>query len=323
MWGEGVERSKFKGVKYFKDQGYHVFAVIDNEPENLAAISEIYNNKEVLLMHADTIFKSKRTSRSSGWLDGKNYDVKEFMLKEKLPEHIQFVWHGVNDRETLKQFLLSDIHWGEIDVRLDRVSEQLIIRKDSFEEKPPAFNEDYILLDDFLARFSNKGKGVKLDIKEGGEILERILKILKNYSFDINNIWFNAGINTLTGNEFINLSNKYKGSIIQCPADFLVPTIIATPEKAVDILLTLRSWGVNRFSLNWATSDKRKVMDFMEENGCQVNLYDVSDLENFIKAILLMPRSVTSDLDLQDWNISEASGLRDCSVWMYGFASGI
>ena len=274
-------------------------------------------------MHADTIFKFKRLTGSGRIVCGKKYDVKEFMFREKLPEHIQFVWNGVSNREALRQFLLSDIHWGEIDVRFDRVSEQLIIRKDSFEERPKGANEDYVLLGDFLQQFCKYGKGVKLDIREGGEVLEIILRKLRDFNMEITDIWFNAGIDALTGNEFINLSDNYRGAIIQCPVDFLVPTIISSPEKARDILLTLGLWGINRFSISWESSDKRKVMDFMEESGFQINICDIADLESFIKAILLMPRSVTSDFDLQGWNISEAPGIRDCSGWMYGFASGI
>lgn len=33
-----------------------------------------------------------------------------------------------------------------------------------------------------------------------------------------------------------------------------------------------------------------------------VNIYDVLDLESFLRAILLMPRSVTSDFNFPKWN---------------------
>ena len=61
-------------------------------------------------------------------------------------------------------------------------------------------------------------------------------------------------------------------------------------------------WGVNRFSLSWLTPEKRRLFDQMNQWGFEVNIYDVPDLEAFLQATLLLPRSITSDFNFPKWN---------------------
>ena len=58
-WGEEVERSKVEGLHRFKAMGRRVFAFVDNEPPNLLAVSRADHDRDVLLLHANTIFQSK------------------------------------------------------------------------------------------------------------------------------------------------------------------------------------------------------------------------------------------------------------------------
>lgn len=68
---------KRMGIKYFEDQGFKVFAFVDNEPENLEAVSEL--GGEILLLHADTISKSKIKGRVGNLVSGKDYDVERLV----------------------------------------------------------------------------------------------------------------------------------------------------------------------------------------------------------------------------------------------------
>jgi hypothetical protein len=76
--------------------------MVDNEPENLMAVSEVDSRREILLVHANTIFESKRRKLPSGTVSGKIYDITELIQESTLPQHIQFVWHGVNDEANLR-----------------------------------------------------------------------------------------------------------------------------------------------------------------------------------------------------------------------------
>ncbi|MCK4728086.1 MAG: hypothetical protein KAT27_04110, partial [Desulfobacterales bacterium] len=103
-WDQEVENAKVAGVLDFQREGYRVFAMVDNEPDNLRAIAKIDPQQEILLLHADTIFESKRTKMPRRTVRGKVYDLTELIPEKALPDRIQFVWHGVNDKANLRQF---------------------------------------------------------------------------------------------------------------------------------------------------------------------------------------------------------------------------
>ena len=78
--------------------------------------------------------------------------------------------------------------------------------------------------------------------------------------------------------------------------------MLYTPEEAKEFIAMFSEWGINRFSLNWQVPGVRTVLDRMEEWGLEVNMYNVPDLESFLKAVLLMPKSISSDFNFPKWH---------------------
>jgi hypothetical protein len=311
-WGQEVSDSKCQGIERFRDQGYHVFAFVDNEPDNLEAVARDNEDSTILLLHADTIFESQRSQVPADAACGSHYDLTDLVRQNALPQHIQFVWHGVNDEANLRQFLGSNIHWAEFDVRRDPVTRRLVLREDSFEQRPLNRDEEVLELEDVLAQFDEKGIGVKLDLKEGGEAIDSVLEALEDHHFSDFQIWFNGNIERLQEDGFRRLAERHPEAIVQCPIDFLVPLIQSAPQNARTVLLMLRDWGINRFSVSWRTPGKRQVFDRLEEWGYSINVHDVPDLECFLQAVLLMPRSITSDFNFPKWHyFGRGSGAGD------------
>jgi len=60
-------------------------------------------------------------------------------------------------------------------------------------------------------------------------------------------------------------------------------------------------WGVNRFSVDWAHPHLFAVFEIFTRWGHDVNIYNVPDLEAFLRAVLLSPRSITSDFNFPKW----------------------
>jgi hypothetical protein len=58
-WDGDVTSAKADGLRRFQDAGYRVFAVVDNEPDNIAAMQAADRDAEILFLHADTIFLSE------------------------------------------------------------------------------------------------------------------------------------------------------------------------------------------------------------------------------------------------------------------------
>jgi len=168
-WEGDIVTSKIAGVLHFQKCGYRIFACVDNEPENLRAIAGVDPLKQILLLHADTLFRSKRRRLPPHAVSGKRYDLAELIHEKALPKHVQFVWHGVNDEVNLRQFLASGIQWAECDVRLDQARDKVVLRDDSFESVPLQEDECLLTLEDVLDPIRHTGKSVKLDLKENGQ----------------------------------------------------------------------------------------------------------------------------------------------------------
>ncbi|HEX7269962.1 MAG TPA: hypothetical protein VF256_21420 [Streptosporangiaceae bacterium] len=273
---------------------------MDNEPATIQALAEADGTNEILFLHADTIFEYQRvvTART---VRGSTYDLAELISEKELRRRVQFVWHGVNDEANLRQFLASGVHWAECDIRRDPLG-RLVLRHDSFEETPWHRTEHPFRLEACLKALRERDRSVALDLKEGGDVVERVLSIATTLDFDQDSLWFNGSIEVLGESGIQRLAEAYPAAPISVPVDFLGPLLLAAPAHAREVLATLRSWGVNRWSLDWRTTGIRELMDYLEEGGWPVNIYGIPDLEAFLEASLLLPRSVTADFNFPDWH---------------------
>lgn len=302
-WEERVPDIKVAGINHFREAGYRVFAFIDNEPVNLKALAAVDLDKEILLLHVNTIFESRRTRVPRGAVRGKEYRLEELIPDEKaLPTHVQLAWHGVNDKANLRQFLASDVQWAEVDTVLEPTCRRVILRHDSFAATPLVPDEQWFMLADVLDEITAFGRAIKIDFKAGGMLLDRVLEMIAERELTDDRLWFNANVEILMENGFKRLCRRHPAAIIQCPINFLAPLIVAAPEQAHSTLQMLNDWGINRFSISWEQSNVRDLFDQMDLWGYQVNIYGVSNLETFLQAVLLLPRSVTSDFNFPQWH---------------------
>jgi hypothetical protein len=299
-WGQRVADSKVANIRLLQERGLRVAAVVDNEPAAIQAMAAADQTHEILFLHADTIFEAQRvvTPRT---VQGTTYGLAELISEEELRRRVQFVLHGVNDEANLRQFLASGVHWAECDVRRDPL-DRLVLRHDSFEETPWHRAEHPFRLEVCLQALRKQQRSVKLDLKEGREVIDRVLGIVAAMGFDEGSLWFNGSIEVLREPGIRRLAEAYPQAIISVPVDFLGPLLLAAPALAKEVVATLHSWGVNRWSLDWRTPGIRELMDRLEEGGWEVNVYGVPDLEAFLEASLLLPRSVTADFNFPDWH---------------------
>lgn len=74
-----ITSAKILGAEYFQSRGYRIFAMVDNEPENLEAFARYFTGDDLLLLHADTISRSKPTLEHRQIVRGASYDLDEFI----------------------------------------------------------------------------------------------------------------------------------------------------------------------------------------------------------------------------------------------------
>ena len=296
-----VPQVKVDGVNYFRNLGYRVVAMIDNEPENLQAVSGMPTADDVMLLHADTIFVSQRQRLPRASISGNVFDLTELAVQSSLPRHVQFVWHGINEEDNLYEFMRSNVQWGEMDVRLHPKTDRLVLHHDEFDE-PPYRIKDLLLLEDVLGRLKNAGKSVKIDLKEYAA-LDKVIFAVEASGIEPSRLWFNGKIETLQEEGFRRLAQAFPGATIQCSINFMAPLMNTLPERARTLLEEFASWGVNRFSIKWGTPFMRRVLDLLDDWGFGLNIYNVPDLQAFLRAALMQPRSVTSDFNFPKWRI--------------------
>ena len=304
-WEESVSDVKVSAVRQFREQGFHVFAFMDNEPGNLNAMAQAETSDDLLLLHADTIFESRRNQLPEGAVGGHEYRLDELVAETDLPTGVQQVWHGVNSRNNLAQFLGSGVQWAETDVMLVPGHSEVMVRHDTVAERPLAPSEALITLREVVEGVAGAGRGLKIDLKGGAGLLDQVLALVEEKGIEDEALWFNANIEAIGEAGFRTLAARHPGAITSCSVDFLAPLVLAAGETAHDVLKMLSGWGIKRFSLTWKQeelgADLRTILQPMADWGVDLNLYNVPDLEAFLQAFLLLPRSVTSDFNFPKW----------------------
>lgn len=237
-------------------------------------------------------------------------DIEAVIAEGLYPCHIQLVRSGINNRSDLGGFLSSEMKWADLDIWLNPSSDSMILRDFSFEKKPPLVNETFFSLEDCLVPLFKYGRGAKVNIREGGTVLDFLKKEFNYFNVDDSNLWFSSGIEYITGQNFIDLAQSYPGATLECDVNFLVPVFLESVEKVSEILSLLSSWGINRFSLNWDTTDEKKdFINYLEEKGLNVHLSNVADIESLIKVILLHQCSVSCDFNAAGYDIFDVSSV--------------
>ncbi len=128
------------------------------------------------------------------------------------------------------------------------------------------------------------------------DLRHMVLRLLRKYDQKHGTSYFRA-LSLEEG--FRRLRRLFPDAIIQCPVDFMAPLILAMPDEAERILSIVTDWGVSRVSINLKNLLRRQVLDALESWGYEINIYNVPDLESFLKAALLLPTSLTANFSFE------------------------
>jgi hypothetical protein len=212
-------------------------------------------------------------------------------------EPVELVWHRVNQPIVLRQFLASPIRWAEIDVRYDDRGRLVVHHEDI----APGDGGDQTTADEILDKFREAGKGVNLDVKDPSA-LGATLDAVADHGFPDEDVWANGRIDQLGEDGLRSVKERFPGSRLQCPLEFLGQVAAAMPGEAHRIVDRMRSWGVDRFSLAWTYPDTPMLRDRLDGWGLDTNLYAITDLEQVLAAVVTVPRSLTADFTLPEWH---------------------
>ncbi|MBI3871536.1 MAG: hypothetical protein HY304_00475 [candidate division Zixibacteria bacterium] len=222
-----------------------------------------------------------------------------------LPPDIQYVWHGVNDAENLRQFALSPIEWGEIDVRLDADTGMLVAHHDPLINAAGRGAHGLLTVEEFVKTLLPLGKSFKFDLKEGGRTLRALFDLIRRFDIPDGRLWFNSYIEQDCHiEEFPLIRSRYPGAIRQCPIGPLRDRFGEDVKQLRGELAARAAKGMNRFSVAWrGAEDASAITAQLESSGYEVNIYDIPDLAAFLQAVLIKPRSLTADFNFPEWGL--------------------
>ena len=310
---EAIAAAKCLAINEYQRSGYRVVAMIDNEPANLAAIANASADDGLLLLHADTLFESQRSLLPNTSLTGSNYRLADLidtqsLTCQQLPSPVEFVLQGLESPNMSNQFLQGSIYWGEVCIALGEQSLMPeIVNRDREQEAIIDGRKKWLeLLTDVAGNQSNHG--LKIDLKQGGILVDKLLRDLRMAQLKQNQIWINAPMQRLHQHGFSKLRTALPEAILQCPVDSLQTLICALPKQANEILVELQGWGINRFSVDWSKggADLTKAL---QRGGYPVNIHSMPDLDSFLCASLLLPTSISSKFNSEQWPVSKAKQL--------------
>jgi hypothetical protein len=280
-WNEHTAEAKGEAVQAFRREGYRVVAMIDNEPENLHAVGETDPDGEILLLHADTIFKTQRSILPHASVSGRAYELSLVASRERLPAHVQFVWRGVETGDDLTSFLESNIRWAEVSVG----------------GGTRAHGND---LKEVLESLARHRRGVRIDLQDGDGLPE-LVRCLERADPPPGDLWIHAPVDRIGSDGFRELRARFPGSLLQCPIDPVAGLIPDYPEQGREILERCRAMGVRRFSVEVGSLRLREVLDRLSEWGYESDVRGIRDLESFLRTVLLLPTSVSATFRFPGW----------------------
>ena len=306
---EAIAAAKSLAISEYRRSGYRIVAMIDNEPANLAAIANSPGYDGFLLLHADTLFESQRSLLPNTSLTGSNYRLAEMIdadqvTTEQLPGHVEFVFQGLEQVSAANQFLQGSIYWGEVSIQLGEQS--LMPEISTSSDADSALIDGRELWMTLLRHVASceSSHGLKIDLKQGGILLDKLLRDIRMVQLKQSQVWINAPMQRLQKRGFRKLRAALPNAILQCPVDSLETVICALPEQADQILSELQSWGIDRFSVDWSKGGKA-LTEALQRRDYDVNIHSMPDLDSFLQASLLLPTSISSSFNSDQWPLAK------------------
>jgi hypothetical protein len=110
----------------------------------------------------------------------------------------ELVWHRANTETDIESFLGSRVRWIECDVRADprgslRVSHEPIEAPSQGSAQAPMY------LSDWLGKIAEASGSVKVDLKEGGRVIDDALATISTAGIPDTRLWFNAAVEIFGG----------------------------------------------------------------------------------------------------------------------------
>ena len=202
----------------------------------------------------------------------------------------ELVWHRANRETDLAASLESGVRWVECDARLDPAGTVRV------SHEPMRAGTGCMELTDWLAAIHDGERSAKIDLKEGGPVIEASLSAVARVRLRDEDLWFNAAVEILDGERgFGRLATAHPGARLSCPLDTLASYLMVAPP-ARQIVDLLRVWGLNWLCFGLRATGVASLVPSLQERGWLINVWDVAAAGELERGLRLQPDAITADL---------------------------
>ena len=193
-------------------------------------------------------------------------------------------WQGLETREDRDAFLGSTAAWCDLPLRAGGPTG---VQTALAEGEP-------VDLEELLGELAQIGKGIRLELTEGGPLVGRLLRTLERTGFPIGTTRLLGSYDTLGADGFAQLAEAARGSV-ECAADYLEPLQASEPRQFDAVLGRLAGLGIGRVAVR---SARRGFLEALSEAGFEVDLRDLGTLRALLDASGSGVRSMATDFGL-------------------------
>lgn len=266
-------QSKVDGVEHYRRLDYRVVAVLDDDPEALAAIGREGSAPELLLVQAGDLAAALPAPVDEG--------------RSASGEPAAICWRGPMAGPHFERFLGTCAPSAWVSVRRGSAGEVEVLS----DEGQPVF-------EDLLGSFAQCGKGLWLEFKEGGSVLSRVVHTLARSGFPTDQMVFVASPEKLGENGFQRLAEACPDAVRAAHGHFLSTLAEVAPDLAHESLARLRSWGVQRIVVAYDDPHREALVRLVREAGLELALDAAAGLMPYLASTGCLPEAVISDFGL-------------------------
>lgn len=307
-WEQDVVHSKVEGVRHFQRLGYHVCAFVDNEPSNLEAVAEAEGTDDLLLLHADTLFESRRERLPRDSVSGRSWRVALLATEDRLPRHVRYTWQAVDDRRSLRRFLSSRVRWAELDVRPGPRGLPPVVRAEPLAARRAEREERMMTLTEMLRIVYGRGRAAKLHLHGGEELVERVAELAQEVGIASDTVGFRVDPASAGEEAVRRLARAFPLAWLEAPAGELAEAMVHRPQEATARLERWRELGIRTLSVPHDLPFLGSMLARIRDRGFAVDVQGAGDVETFLRGVLLLPDSVTVRFGAAGWARGTRSG---------------
>ena len=281
--------AKQQAVLRARAAGYRVAAMVDNEPENLEAIRGIDPEREILLLHADTLYQSRQKDPSIPLVAGSSYRVEHLVDRPRLESGTQWFWGGVESETCLRGFLESPAHQTELDVWPSAGSGKLMVGREGPAEATP------LSLQDTLLCLVAMERGARLRLPGSAEVLERTLELMDMLCLGATP-GFHLSIPAPADGDAAAIQSLVADSNlgIDLQADPWVTDLARSCNQAQARVAQWQGLGIQGFSFQWRDDPTLpRAIHCLEALGAPQHIEGITNLEAALRTVLFAPASAS------------------------------